>query len=194
MHTAARVHGRVLDVGCGEGLLVERLSAVSQHVTGLDQDEAAIRRANGRLAMLDNVTLETADFLSMKADPHAYDLVTFVASIHHMDLTRALRRGRDLLRPRGELVVVGLSANRSVADYVISALTLPAIRILSRLHHEERHLDLVAIPPKESLREIRTIAHRELPGSRLRRGFYYRYILQWRKPDQAEAPSGSTVD
>jgi SAM-dependent methyltransferase len=126
---------------------------VSQHVTGVDQDEGAISRARDRLALLDNVRAEGADFLSMKAEPHTYDLVTFVASIHHMDLTRALRRARNLLRPDGELVVIGLSANQSVGDYVIAALTLPAIRILSRLHHEKRDLNLVAIPPRESLKE-----------------------------------------
>ena len=32
----ARVSGRALDVGCGDGLLVSRLSPICAHVTGID--------------------------------------------------------------------------------------------------------------------------------------------------------------
>jgi 2-polyprenyl-3-methyl-5-hydroxy-6-metoxy-1,4-benzoquinol methylase len=42
---ATRRPGRVLDVGCGEGLLVQRLARVARHVTGVDPDATAIARA-----------------------------------------------------------------------------------------------------------------------------------------------------
>jgi 2-polyprenyl-3-methyl-5-hydroxy-6-metoxy-1,4-benzoquinol methylase len=177
---ATRLHGRVLDVGCGEGLLVERLAAVSLHVIGVDRDEVAVRRARERTASLANVTLVDDEFLAMTTDPGAFDLVTFVAVIHHMDLKTALRRAKLLLRPGGELVVVGLAANRTPDDYMISALTWPAIRILSRLHREARDVGVVAVAPSQSLRQIRAIALGELPGARMRRGLSSRYILRWR--------------
>ena len=113
---ARRRPGRILDVGCGEGLLVERLAHVAPHVTGVDPDAAAIARAHERAATLTNVTLHVADFLAMPAEPAGYDLITFVATIHHMDLAGALRRARELLLPGGELYVVGVAANRSAAD------------------------------------------------------------------------------
>ncbi len=189
---AARVHGRALDVGCGEGLLVERLAAVSVHVTGVDTDTDAVRRARERTASLRNVTLVDGDFLTTTTDPGAYDVVTFVAVIHHMDLTSALRRAKVLLRPGGELVVVGLAANRTVGDYVISAVTWPTIRIFSRLHREARDVGLVAIAPSQSLREIRAIAQRELPGVRLCRGLYYRYVLRWRATSSSNGRHDTT--
>jgi SAM-dependent methyltransferase len=42
---AARHHGHVVDVGCGEGLLVQRLAAVPHSVVGVDSDPESIQRA-----------------------------------------------------------------------------------------------------------------------------------------------------
>jgi SAM-dependent methyltransferase len=188
---AESMHGDVLDVGCGEGLLVERLSEVSRYVTGTDRDESAIRRAQTRTAKLPNARVMEADFLTMDAVPESYDLVTFVAVIHHMDLVRAFRRSHQLLRPGGQLLVIGLSANQSVGDYARSAALLPVVRLLSRLHHESRSVQVAAIPPVESFSEIRAIARQELPGSLMRHALYYRYILQWTKPVSASPRGGS---
>jgi 2-polyprenyl-3-methyl-5-hydroxy-6-metoxy-1,4-benzoquinol methylase len=41
---AAEHRGDVLDVGCGDGLLAQRLAPVSRSVTGIDPDPAAIGR------------------------------------------------------------------------------------------------------------------------------------------------------
>jgi 2-polyprenyl-3-methyl-5-hydroxy-6-metoxy-1,4-benzoquinol methylase len=179
---AEGLHGDVLDVGCGEGLLVERLSRVSRQVTGVDRDEQAIHQAEQRTAAIGNASVAPGDFLTMDVTPASYDLITFVAVIHHMDLRSALRKSSALLRPGGRLIVVGLSANKSPADYMRSAAMLPLIRLLSHLHHETRRIQVVALPPEESFSEIQTIAREELVGCRLRRALYYRYVLQWSKP------------
>jgi SAM-dependent methyltransferase len=52
------------------------------------------------------------------------DLVTAVASLHHMDGEAALRRMSGLLRPGGVLAVVGLARGVTPADLY---LQLPAI-------------------------------------------------------------------
>ena len=178
---ADELDGDVLDVGCGEGLLVERLAKVSRSVIGVDRDRRAINLARARTAALRNTTLLGADFIELDLAPESFDLVTFVAVLHHMDLDAALHRARELLRPGGRLVVVGLSANKSVGDYLRSAALLPLIRVMSRMHHETRSVPLVALPPKESFSEIRQMAQEILPGVRLRRALYYRYVLSWRK-------------
>jgi 2-polyprenyl-3-methyl-5-hydroxy-6-metoxy-1,4-benzoquinol methylase len=183
LQVAGLLHGDALDVGCGEGLLVERLATVSRHATGIDRDGRAIRHAELRTAALPNTTVTAADFVTMDVVPDSYDLVTFVAALHHMDLETALRRTRWLLRSGGQLVVVGLSANRSVGDYARSALLLPFVRMGSWIHHETRSAQVVVRPPRESFSEIRQTARRELPGPiHMRRALYYRYILMWTKP------------
>ena len=166
---AEGLHGDVLDVGCGEGVLVQRLAEVSRQVIGIDRDEQAIRQSYVRTAGLPNASVAIADFMTMEMTPESYDLITFVAVIHHMDLEAALRRSCQLLRPGGRLVVVGLSANKSVSDYARSTLFLPAIRLMSRIHQETHAVQLAARPPGESFSEIKRVTLRELPGSHVRR-------------------------
>jgi hypothetical protein len=69
-----------------------------------------------------------------------------------------------------------------VTDYVRSALLLLPVRLMSRVRHEIRSVKVVAIPPEESFSEIELIARRLLPGVQLRRALYYRYVLDWTKP------------
>jgi SAM-dependent methyltransferase len=177
---AAKRPGRVLDVGCGEGLLVQRLAGVARHVTGVDPDAAVIARARERTAILDNVTLHVDDFLHMPAEPASYDLVAFGVTLHHMGLAQALRRARELLAPGGELFIVGVSAERTPIDWIISGLQFPIVRVLSRWHREVRDVGVVIAEPTEGLREIRAAATLELRGVRIRRGLYHRYVLRWR--------------
>ena len=59
------------------------------------------------------------------------------------------------------------------------------MRALGRVRGERRDVGVAVAEPRESLREIRATARRELPGVRVRRGLYYRYILRWRRPAAA---------
>ncbi|OBJ23825.1 class I SAM-dependent methyltransferase [Mycobacterium colombiense] len=177
---ASRHRGDVLDVGCGEGLLAARLAAVSRSVVGIDADPASVRRASQRLQAFGNASAELRRFQDIEQADRSFDLVTFVASLHHLPLRDALWKARQMLRPAGELAVVGLSANKSVADWVWSGLCLPAVRAGSRLHRETRNIGVPVADPRESLAEIRQAAEDVLPGARIRRGLYYRYRLLWR--------------
>lgn len=176
---ASQQHGDVLDVGCGDGLLAQRLAPVSRSVFGIDPDPSAVRRARDRLTAQRTVTIEQVDLDDYDAGDRRFDLITFVASVHHMDLRSALLAARGLLRPSGEIAVVGLSANRTVRDWLWSAACVPAVRIGSRLHHETSDVGVVAAEPRESLDDIRRVTNDVLPGARIRRALYYRYLLRW---------------
>lgn len=177
---ASRHRGDVLDVGCGEGLLAARLAAVSRSVVGIDADPAAVLRASQRLRALGNASVELRRFEDLQQAERAFDLITFVGSLHHLPLRDTLWKARHMLCPAGELAVVGLSANTSVADWVWAGLCLPAVRVGSRLHRETRNIGVAVADPRESLAEIRRTAEDVLPGARIRRGLYYRYRLLWR--------------
>jgi SAM-dependent methyltransferase len=179
---AAQHCGNVLDVGCGEGLLAQRMAPVSGFVTGIDPDPAAVRRARDRLAGLPNVAVEEVGFDDYDAGSARFDLIVFVASLHHLDLRASLTKAQRLLRPGGEIAVVGLSANKTAGDWLWSAVCLPAVRIGSWLHAEFRDIGVPVAEPKENLAEIRHIADDVLPGAHIRRALYYRYLLRWQKP------------
>lgn len=172
--------GAVLDAGCGDGLLLERLSHVCSRVTGIDPDPDAADRAGERTAALPNVRVLREDFLTASLPPASFDLVIFAASLHHMDEKAALRKARDLLSPGGLLLVVGLAKPEGPADYLTEALRVIPATVGSALHGE---LD-PGVPVREaemSLRELREICEALLPGARIRRGLYYRYLLSWNK-------------
>lgn len=178
---AGQHRGDVLDVGCGDGLLAQRLASVSRSVTGIDPDAAAVGRAAARLASHRHVTIAHGDFEGYRPGARRFDLITFVASLHHTDLRASLVKARDLLTPTGEIAVVGCSANKTVRDWIWSVGCVPAARIGSWLHSETRNIGVVVKDPEEGLDDIRRTVDEVLPGASVRRALYYRYLLRWKQ-------------
>lgn len=178
-HAARHRAGRALDIGCGDGLLVQRLAESGLDTVGIEPDPDAAARARARVQGLPRASILEEDFVSFVGAPRSVDLVTIVAALHHMDARVALERAADLLRPGGTLLVVGLAANRSLSDWAFSAATLPAARLGSLIHREMRGVGVPTAPAQQSLADIRALAVEVLPGSRIRRGLYYRFLLSW---------------
>ncbi|CAN7524211.1 class I SAM-dependent methyltransferase [Paenibacillus sp. LjRoot153] len=176
--------GRVLDIGCGDGLLLQRLALFVQHVIGIDPDDTAIELAQTRLTAISNVALINGDFLALPVpiQEERYASVICVATLHHMDLRSALEQMRQVLAPGGRLLIIGLADDKSLMDIVISGLLLFPIRIMDRLHGGMGNPNVRITAPKESIKEIRQVAHEILPGAKVRRRFYFRYSLSWDKP------------
>ena len=177
-----RAAGRssVLDAGCGDGLLLERLSPVCSRVMGIDPDPDAADRARERTAALSNVRVLRADFLAATLPHASFDVVIFAASLHHMDQEAALRKARDLLTTGGLLLVVGLAKPEGPIDYLAEALrVIPAA--VGSAFHGERDPGVPVREAETSLRELRKTVKPLLPGAVIRRGLYYRYLLRWQK-------------
>lgn len=177
-----QIHDPVaLDVGAGEGLLAEKLASICDQVIGVEPDPAAASKARERLKTVPNAHIVEAKFDGLDLEPESVDVITFVASLHHMDPEVAFAKAVGLLRSGGKLLVVGLTANRTLADWCYSATVLPAVRARSWFHQETADIGVPTQPSAESLNDIRAIASQVLPGARIRRGLYYRYLLSWSK-------------
>jgi ubiquinone/menaquinone biosynthesis C-methylase UbiE len=99
---------RVLDVGCGEGMLARSLAHRIPHVAGVDRDAASIEL--GRRQDADGkVEFVRGDLLACPFQPASFGMVTCVAALHHMDPAAALAAMNRLLAPGGTLVVIGLA-------------------------------------------------------------------------------------
>jgi 2-polyprenyl-3-methyl-5-hydroxy-6-metoxy-1,4-benzoquinol methylase len=172
---------RVLDVGCGEGVLALQLSRRVGHVVAIDLDAPTIELAR-QGATAENVEYIVGDFLSHAFDPSSFDAVVSVATLHHMPTAIALERMNDLLRPGGTLVVVGLAHSHRPENLVFHI----AGSISTRFHKFTKTYWETAAPkiwpPPEPSDQTRRIAASALPGVRYRRHILWRYSLIWEKP------------
>lgn len=172
---------RVLEVGCGEGMLARRLRAGGAEVTGIDLDESGIGLAKEQ-SPDGEVTYVQGDFLTYPFEPGSFDGIVSVATLHHMDEAAALARMRELLRPGGTVAVVGL-ARDTLPEAVPWAVAAIATRSWYRFSRTEwGHPSPIVWPPPRTYRQVRRIAGNVLPGSRFRRHAMWRYSIVWTKP------------
>ncbi|TCC03000.1 class I SAM-dependent methyltransferase [Kribbella soli] len=189
LHHARRVRAaggtEALDVGCGTGNLVRRLAGVFPAATGIEPDASTAAQARRTTADLTNVRILTQPFNELQGN--RYDLITFVAVLHHLPLKATLEKTRELLRPGGRLVVVGIS-REAPADlpWSIASMVLnPIVGIAKhprRSHTIPAHMTAPTAMAEESFEEIALAAEHTLPGARLRRSLFWRYTLCWKAP------------
>jgi SAM-dependent methyltransferase len=181
---------RALDAGCGRGQLAALLAGQFGRVDGIDRDAEMARAAADRFADDDRVTIRQLPFGEVSGD---YDVITMVASLHHMDLEPALLHAASLLEGGGRLLVVGLArvATLSDAAFELASAVLNPVAGLVRHPRAAREPwagpDVPVVDPAQTFSEIRAGAFRVLPGARLRRRLFFRYTLEWTKPGRQAA-------
>ncbi|HEX8743154.1 MAG TPA: class I SAM-dependent methyltransferase [Thermoleophilaceae bacterium] len=95
--------GRLLDVGCGHGLLLDEARRRGYATEGIEVSESAVAHARGALGL----TIHEQPFADADLEPESYDVIVLADVLEHFDDPRAaLRRCGRLLRPGGLLCVV----------------------------------------------------------------------------------------
>ncbi|XP_032294716.1 ubiquinone biosynthesis O-methyltransferase isoform X2 [Drosophila virilis] len=107
---------RILDVGCGAGLLTEQLARLGAHVTGIDLGEELIKAARVHLA---NCSPELSDRVEYKMEPidqHAkgncecYDVLILSEVLEHVDDKVALLSSCvQTLKPGGSIFITTMN-------------------------------------------------------------------------------------
>lgn len=185
---------RVLDVGCGKGEFAIRLAERSARVDAVDLSAAMIEAA--RLVVPGNVTCHQGDIAELPLPDGAYDAITSISALHHLDLPVVLPRLARALRPGG--VLIGVSHHRLdlPRDLPLEAMTvlanlarrsalfaLPAGRRYRREMYR-RLAEPPAMPvmePTLTIRQVRRQIDVALPGASVKRLILWRYELRWRK-------------
>jgi ubiquinone/menaquinone biosynthesis C-methylase UbiE len=137
--------------------------------------------ATARAHNQSGVTFIEADFLAHRFPEESFDFVCANTSLHHMDFTAALTAMARLLRPGGQLAVIGLAADKSITDLLAAVPAVPANLFYRAIYHE-RESGAPIMDPDHSWREVRAAARETLPGVRYRRHLLWRYSLRWQKP------------
>jgi SAM-dependent methyltransferase len=171
-----------LDIGCGDGTFAKRLAAKSSAVVALDSDRSQVEQARGTCATLTNVSVVHGNFLTADLEPAAFDVVTALASLHHVPFTTAVERCCELLRPGGTLLLLGVwTDDTTAADRVLNR----AAGAMNKVYRRIWGPDVMRAPattPEMTLRDVRREAAALVPKAVVRRHLLWRYELVWHKP------------
>ena len=123
---------RVLDVGCGGGLLSEGMSLRGAHVTGIDMGEAplSVARLHGLESGVKVDYRQTTIEALADAEPESYDVVTCLEMLEHVPKpSSVIEACTRVLKPGGHLFLSTLNRNPKSwlfaivgAEYVLKML------------------------------------------------------------------------
>jgi 2-polyprenyl-6-hydroxyphenyl methylase/3-demethylubiquinone-9 3-methyltransferase len=115
---------KIIDLGCGGGILSESLAQAGAIVTGIDMSESALKAAKlHRLEALEqhphlqlDYQLSTAEEMADK-QPNTYDIVTCMEMLEHVPHPQAILKAcAKLLKPTGQAFFSTL--NRNLKSYL----------------------------------------------------------------------------
>ncbi len=166
LERAAIAGACVLDVGCGGGLLAERLARAGARVTAIDLAPAMIRIAQLHAAEQGlHIDYRHAGVDSLQASHRAaFDVVTCMEMLEHVPEPAAMVSSlARLVRPGGQLFISTL--NRNVRSFFLAIVAAEhVLGLLPRGTHEYERL----IRPSELARWARVagLTLREIAGIR----------------------------
>ncbi len=169
----------ILDIGCGDGSLAAYLDDGTRQITGIDPDAGMIRRASSENSSA-HIQYNCSTFEAYQADV-LYDAVIFSASLHHMDMARALAKAKGMLAPGGMIVIAGLARPSTPADHAVELLRVIPSGIISAARRMRAPEDMGIVTSYElpDMAAVRRTVNDLLPGAVIRYGLHYRYLVKW---------------
>lgn len=129
---------RVIDVGCGGGILAEAMAHRGARVTGIDMGEAplAVARLHREESGVD-VDYRQASAEEMAAEqPGAYDIVTCLEMLEHVpDPAAVVRACATLVKPGGQVFFSTINRNPKAYAFAILGAEY-VLRLLPRGTHD----------------------------------------------------------
>ncbi len=114
---------KVLDVGCGGGILTEALARSGEHTSGIDGATSVIdiARSHAKDAGLtiDYHCITVEEFA--QTDPHTFDVITCMELLEHVpDPQSVIKSCRELLKPGG--IIFFSTLNRTLKSYLLAII------------------------------------------------------------------------
>ena len=163
MHPLAGL--RVLDAGCGGGLMTEPLARLGAEVTGIDPSAEVLEAARAHAAEQNlPITYRRAEIGTVARDTDPMDAVLALEVVEHVpDVGAFLDACARLVRPGGVLIVATI--NRTAASFALAKVGAEyVLRWLPRGTHQWRAF----VRPSEVAAAVRPsgLAVREVTGVR----------------------------
>jgi 2-polyprenyl-3-methyl-5-hydroxy-6-metoxy-1,4-benzoquinol methylase len=103
-----RIHtqGKVLDVGCGDGYLMSRISPHCDRAIGIDPEPTAVRLAEDMLLPYTNCRVVQGSCYRLAFADATFDVAVMADVVEHLEMPEvALKEIKRVLKPAGSLLV-----------------------------------------------------------------------------------------
>jgi len=144
---------KILDIGCGGGILAEALASKGAEVTGIDMAEMSLKVAKMHLhesgLKIDYEKIPVEEYA--KSNPGRFDVITCLEMLEHVpDPTSIVNAAVSMLKPDGNLFFSTINRNpKAFALAIIGAEYI--LNMLPRGTHEYRKF----IKPSELAKVVR---------------------------------------
>jgi 2-polyprenyl-3-methyl-5-hydroxy-6-metoxy-1,4-benzoquinol methylase len=187
---------RVLDVGCGTGLLARELAKHFRSVVGIDLSDPMLAIARAKRAA-PNIEYRQADAATAEIDG-PFDAIVSHTTFHHIgDVAGTIARLKPMLTPQGRFLIVDivesgpLSRYRPYAGLILGACAAAGIDVmrygprdaatLLRFRVSRPWLDHLRSDRYLSMEEFRRTYGAVLPGAQIVQRRYFAQVV-WEAP------------
>lgn len=98
----------ILDIGCGNGALLNALSDRVGHGIGVDESGGVIERAKLRNAELTNLEFQKIDGPILPFEDGMFDVITSLMSFRYLDWDPLLHEIKRVMKPGGKFLIVDM--------------------------------------------------------------------------------------
>lgn len=98
----------VLDIGCGNGALLDALSERIKFGAGVDESEAILERARLRTAARSNLDFSRITTPSLPFEDEKFDVVISLMSFRYLDWDPLLKEVKRVTKPGGRFLIVDM--------------------------------------------------------------------------------------
>lgn len=98
----------VLDIGCGNGALLQALSANIKYGAGVDESEAILEKARKRNAAHTNLEFMNVNSPSLPFPDKRFDIALSLMSFRYLDWDPLLQELHRVLKPGGKFLIVDM--------------------------------------------------------------------------------------
>lgn len=181
---------RVLDIGCGIGEFSRLLSEKSKQVEGIDLTPEMISRAKELSTDFRNIDFKVEDVMEQDFDEDKYDCIASIATMHHLPFEEILNKVKISLKPGGVFMILDLYEQKTLGEKLSNLIAVPTNIICmlikaGRLKASEEERRVWEEHGKNdrymTISDIEKIANKVLPGVKVKRHFFWRYSLIWKK-------------
>ncbi len=155
----------VLDIGCGNGSLLQRLAPRVERALGVDAAAGMVEHARRRCRGQNHIRIEQIHGPRIPAEDHSIDVAISMLSFRYLDWDPLMAELRRVMRPHGRLLVIDMVDKpveprhlpRMVLDKLrtrVYALTVPGYgRRLDAMVRSKKWRDMLQYNPMRALHE-----------------------------------------